>query len=93
MLLPGADAAQACVLAERVRAQVAAQTIHTEAGRLSVTVSVGVAALPGHGDGLFELLASADLALYRAKRLGRDRVCLPPSGRCPSDPHAGYPYP
>jgi diguanylate cyclase (GGDEF)-like protein len=93
VLLPGAGTAQACALAERVRTHVGAQTVHTDAGRLSVTVSVGVAALPGHGDGLFELLASADLALYRAKRLGRDRVCLPPSGPCPSDPHAGYPYP
>jgi diguanylate cyclase (GGDEF)-like protein len=88
VLVPGAGAAEGCALAEKVREQVAAQTVHTDAGRLNVTVSVGVAARPGHGDELFELLASADLALYRAKRLGRDRVCLPPSGSCPSDPRA-----
>ena len=39
-----------------------------------VTVSVGVAALPEHGTSPKELLETADAALYRAKREGRDRV-------------------
>jgi len=37
-----------------------------------VTVSCGVASFPGEGEA--ELLAAADLALYRAKRTGRNRV-------------------
>jgi diguanylate cyclase (GGDEF)-like protein len=89
----GAEPASACAVAEKLREWVGAQTVHTGDGRLNVTVSVGVAVLPGHGGELFELLASADLALYRAKRLGRNRVCLASSGPCPSDPRAGYPYP
>jgi diguanylate cyclase (GGDEF)-like protein len=93
VLVPGAEPAGACAVAERLRDRVGAQTVHTGDGRLNVTVSVGVAVLPGHGGELFELLASADLALYRAKRLGRNRVCLASSGPCPSDPRAGYPYP
>jgi diguanylate cyclase (GGDEF)-like protein len=93
VLVPGAEPAGACAVAERLRERVGAQTVHTGDGRLNVTVSVGVAVLPGHGGELFELLASADLALYRAKRLGRNRVCLASSGPCPSDPRAGYPYP
>ena len=40
----------------------------------SVTVSVGVAALPAHGQSSKVLLEAADAALYRAKREGRDRV-------------------
>ena len=40
----------------------------------SVTISVGVAALPDHGRTSEELLAAADRALYRAKAAGRDRV-------------------
>jgi diguanylate cyclase (GGDEF)-like protein len=93
VLVPGAEPAGACAVAEKLRERVGAQTVHTGDGRLNVTVSVGVAVLPGHGGELFELLASADLALYRAKRLGRNRVCLASSGPCPSDPRAGYPYP
>ena len=41
---------------------------------VTVTVSAGVAALSVHGEDLIELLAAADLALYRAKELGRDRL-------------------
>ena len=48
---------------------------------VGVTVSIGVAVLGSHGGDLFELLASADLALYRAKHAGRDRVCLCQPGR------------
>ena len=59
---------------------------------ITVTISVGVAIMSVHGDDLIELLAAADLALYRAKELGRDRICLPatvvpqPPGRPPRTP-------
>jgi diguanylate cyclase (GGDEF)-like protein len=43
---------------------------------VGVTISIGAAALGRHGRDLFELLAAADLALYRVKDTGRDRVCL-----------------
>tara|TARA_B100000029_G_scaffold504387_1_gene583132 strand:- start:7 stop:960 length:954 start_codon:yes stop_codon:yes gene_type:complete len=45
-----------------------------ERGR--ITVSVGVATLPGHADDAADLLERADAALYVAKRSGRDRVCV-----------------
>ena len=41
-----------------------------------MTVSVGVAALPEHGTTPKEPLETADAALYRAKREGRDRVVV-----------------
>jgi diguanylate cyclase (GGDEF)-like protein len=41
-----------------------------------VTVSMGVAAFPLHGDTPASLITSADSALYRAKMTGRDRVCV-----------------
>jgi diguanylate cyclase (GGDEF)-like protein len=80
ILLPRTDGAGAYGIAERLRASaahlsVAAAQARIAAGaRISVTVSIGVAVLGQHGNDLFELLAAADVALYRAKEAGRDRV-------------------
>jgi len=41
-----------------------------------ITLSLGVAMFPVHGVTLLAVLEAADLALYRAKETGRDRVCL-----------------
>ncbi len=41
---------------------------------VSVTASVGIALLPGHGTRPADLLVRADIAMYRAKEDGRDRV-------------------
>jgi diguanylate cyclase (GGDEF)-like protein len=77
VLLPGADTVEACRVAERLRSRVRRLAIPAEDGSVAVTVSVGVSLLRTHGEDLIELLAAADLALYRAKESGRDRVCLP----------------
>jgi len=42
-----------------------------------------------HGNDLFELLAAADLALYRAKDAGRDQVQLYAPGKKPAENEAG----
>lgn len=75
-LLPGTDGLRACRAGERVRTQVGRVTVPAGDDLVTVTISVGVAVLEEHGDDLIELLAAADLALYRAKDAGRDRVCL-----------------
>jgi diguanylate cyclase (GGDEF)-like protein len=72
-VLPGADADQAASIAERLRQSVA--------GRLrvcdrAVTLSLGVATLGQGAEDAEALVAAADRALYRAKHLGRDHVCL-----------------
>jgi diguanylate cyclase (GGDEF)-like protein len=52
------------------------QVIHQGRSIGTVTVSIGVAALPQHGTSSKELLEAADAALYCAKREGRDRVIV-----------------
>ena len=61
------------IVAERVREAFEASGITCEAGPVDTTVSVGVAGGPA-GTELEVLLASADTALYQAKRSGRNRV-------------------
>ena len=41
-----------------------------------VTASIGVAELDGHASDVAAILASADRALYHAKRTGRNRVAF-----------------
>jgi diguanylate cyclase (GGDEF)-like protein len=41
-----------------------------------ITISLGVASFPEHGRTIEEILKSADTALYRAKKEGRDRVVV-----------------
>lgn len=68
VLLPGASDVEALAVAERVRAAVAALDVSAP-----VTVSVG-AASTDHADHALDLVHRADVALYDAKRAGRNRV-------------------
>ena len=63
-------------MAERIRRGTGVVKVLTKDTIVGVTVSLGVAVLGVHGADLCELLDAADRALYRAKRTGRDRVCL-----------------
>lgn len=77
VLLPGADVEEARQVAERLRAHIGHMAIPVDDILIRITISAGVALMSIHGDDLIDLLAAADLALYRAKELGRDRVCVP----------------
>lgn len=76
--------ADAMVVAERVRALVAAHQIEWGGQHINVTVSLGLAcsvAMPPTEDAS-ALLRRADEALYQAKQTGRNRICVQglPSG-------------
>jgi len=72
VMLIEAPIATAAAVGERLRARVAAE----EFGAGRVTVSVGAAEYPTHGETPEELIASADAAMYQAKNAGRDRVVV-----------------
>ena len=76
VMLVETDGAQALRVAERLRQRMQARGIALPDGRSAqVTVSIGVAVFQGHPD-YSHLVAAADAALYRAKRLGRNRCVL-----------------
>ncbi|MFC4009202.1 GGDEF domain-containing protein [Nonomuraea purpurea] len=86
VLLPGADMEEACQVAERLRVHISHMAVPAGGTLIRVTISVGVALMSIHGDDLIDLLAAADLALYRAKELGRDQVCVPVAQQPPPFP-------
>jgi diguanylate cyclase (GGDEF)-like protein len=75
MLLPETQLEAARVVAERLRETISKYVVSTAEGNVSVTVSIGVSEASGTRN-VLDLLKRADLALYRAKREGRNRVFL-----------------
>jgi diguanylate cyclase (GGDEF)-like protein len=73
ILVPGSDLAQTAELAGRLREAIADREIAGE--RLTMSFGVG-ASEPGARFAYAAVFSRADAALYRAKRAGRDRVCV-----------------
>lgn len=77
IVLPGSDGLGAITVAERVREAFAKRPVHTSAGPVTVTLSLGVASeggeTPSEADGL---LRAATIALKRAQDGGRNRTAL-----------------
>jgi diguanylate cyclase (GGDEF)-like protein len=71
VLLPHTDLENAAMLAEKARARIAAGN---DDPRLTVTVTIGVAAYPVEAMFAEALLELVDLRMYEGKRLGRNRV-------------------
>jgi diguanylate cyclase (GGDEF)-like protein/putative nucleotidyltransferase with HDIG domain len=76
ILLPETPPDQAFEIAERIRRAVAGATfdVETSSEPIRATVSIGVAAFPRDAADANELIHQADLAVYRAKLQGRNRV-------------------
>jgi len=77
VILPQTPQVEASGIAERIRQQVEEAVLLIEnAGRLKITVSIGVTSFPENGKSQEDILAVADQALYRAKGGGRNLVCI-----------------
>jgi two-component system cell cycle response regulator len=74
LLAPGITMASIGMLAERCRHAVSASLFTIDGVSISVTISLGVACMPGHAQHADELLRVADRALYEAKADGRNLV-------------------
>jgi diguanylate cyclase (GGDEF)-like protein/putative nucleotidyltransferase with HDIG domain len=76
ILLPDTTAQQAVELAERIRRAVADERfeVETSSEAIRATISIGIAGYPKDGSDSNELIHQADLAVYRAKLQGRNRV-------------------
>ena len=77
ILIPGSNCNQGQQVAERLRAEMASQTIATTKGDISLTSSLGVAGLAESQSSSLEMLLDlADQALYAAKRAGRNQTAV-----------------
>ena len=76
VVMPETDMAVASTVAERLRRSIAAEpfAIGQPGQAVTVTISIGIAALAGLDDNAASVLKRADQALYKAKRDGRNRV-------------------
>ncbi|MFO7665099.1 MAG: diguanylate cyclase [Desulfobacterales bacterium] len=74
LIFPGMNATNGRTQAEKLRVMIASQTVSGRDQLISVTISIGGSVFPHDGNSSDELISVADLALYRAKQTGRNRV-------------------
>lgn len=77
-LLSETDQSGAMTTAEKVLDAIRSDAFgSTSQQKVALTVSIGVASYPEHGDSFRHLVEAADQALYSAKQSGRDRAMAP----------------
>ncbi len=78
VVMPETATSSAAVVAERLRASIAAKpfTVSHEVGEIDLTVSIGLSMCLDPKESPEAMLERADVALYRSKNTGRNRVTL-----------------
>ena len=76
VILPEIGPNEGVQAAERIRSRVAEESFGSDSEPIVVTISVGVASYPKHGEDPESIIKNADGALYIAKELGRNQVVL-----------------
>ena len=79
VLLPGTSEAETVHVAERIRRRISELIIPIGSNGATaefsqLTVSIGIAVFPDHGQDRRDVLHAADMAMYAAKAAGRNRV-------------------
>ena len=75
-VLPETSAEDGLIVADRIREAVGRSAFKHNDTTYGVKLSAGVAALPVHGSSVETLVQAADVALYKAKRTGRNRCII-----------------
>jgi diguanylate cyclase (GGDEF)-like protein len=83
IILPGTGRTTLRSRADAVRRRIERARVSAGEGTLKLTVSIGLASFPAYGDTGQSVLRAADVALYKAKAAGRNRVtmCTPSGAR------------
>ncbi len=74
ILLTDCEAEKATEVAEKIRIAVEEQLFRVESISIRKTLSIGVSIFPMDGEGFWECVKYADIALYQAKDTGRNKV-------------------
>ena len=74
VMLEETDLPAAAIFAERLRLKTAATSVSIGEQRVSITVSIGIAAMSGADDTVEQVMQRAELALFRAKSGGRNSI-------------------
>lgn len=75
VLLMDAKKDTAVMIAEKIRANVASTQFHLGESNIHKTISIGVSEFPDkQADNIPDAIKQADIALYKAKGSGRDKV-------------------
>jgi diguanylate cyclase (GGDEF)-like protein len=76
LLAPDTDSKGTYIIGERIRSQLEHCRLKLVGEEISISVSVGIASYPLHSSGVTELIKRADEAMYNAKGLGKNQVCI-----------------
>jgi diguanylate cyclase (GGDEF)-like protein len=74
LILPETDLNGAALVADKIRVDISRLALAHDRAVMRTTASIGLVTFPEDGRTAAELLRRADLAMYEAKRRGRDQI-------------------
>ncbi len=74
LLLPETDISGALLVAEKIRVDISRLALANDGSLIRTSASIGLVTYPDDGRAWVELMRRADLAMYEAKRRGRDQI-------------------
>ena len=76
IIMPETDRKNAVYAMERLKKSIEDHSIKINGTVIKITASIGLVAYPNNPPPLDEMMANADAAMYQAKNMGKNRVCI-----------------